>query len=141
MANGIVAFGTLLKRGDGASPEAFTTVAEITNISGIGFSRDTADMTHHTSPGKWEEVKQTIKRWKEIQFEFNYIPGNATHNNATGLLGAFNSDTIGNWQIVFPDATTWTVTAFVSDIEIEAPHDDKLAGSAVLRPTGQPTLA
>ena len=48
--SGINAFGTQLKRGDGAGPEVFTSIADATGISGPGLSRETLDVTSHGSP-------------------------------------------------------------------------------------------
>lgn len=143
MTQGIPAFGTLLKIGDGATSEVFTTVAEVTNIGGPSLSADTADMTHHESPGGFEEVVVTILRSGEVSLDLNYIPGHATQDASTGLLADYIAKTLRNFQLVFPDAgaTQWGFAAFVTGYEPDAPHADGLGLSVTLKISGQPTLA
>ena len=52
---GISAFGTALKIGDGATPENFATVAEVTNLGWSGMKVNTAKITNHSSPSAFEE--------------------------------------------------------------------------------------
>ena len=82
----ISSFGTLLKIGDGADPEVFTTIAEVLDISGPGLSLDTEETTNHSSPGGWEEYVGTILRSGEVTFGINYDPVGATHDASTGLI-------------------------------------------------------
>lgn len=136
MANGINAFGTLLKRNG-------TTIAEVTAISPPGMSRDEIEYTHHQSPNAWREFGKGLKDGGEVSFDINYIPTNTTHNAATGLLGDFGTNTLDTWSLVFPDtlATTWSFPGFVTSFEPDAPIDDKLSASVTIRVAGQPTLA
>ena len=55
MSEAISAFGTTLKIGDGATPEVFAAIAEVTNVGGPGMSLDTVDITHPSSTGGWKE--------------------------------------------------------------------------------------
>ena len=101
------AFGTLLKRGDGGSPEAFTTIAELSNVDGP-ITRDEIDGTHHSSPGAWRQWKPGLKSM-EITFEGNYLPTDPTHDAATGLLADFDAGSIKNYRIEWPiGGVTWT---------------------------------
>lgn len=144
MSNAISAFGTLLKIGDGATPtETFTTIAEVSNISGPGFSLDTTDVTNHSSPGGWEEAIPTILHAGEVSFDINFVPTDPTHGFSTGLLHDMVNRIKRNFQLVFPNAgnTTWSFAAFVTGFEPAEPVDDKLSASVTLKLTGQPTLA
>jgi len=142
MTQGVAGYGTQLQIGDGGGPEVFTTIAEITNISGPGLSMDTADMTHHQSPGAWEEHVGTILRSGEVTFDLNYIPTHATHNASTGLINDMENRTLRNFKLIFPNAgaTTWNFAALVTGFEPSAPHDDKLGASVTCKISGQPTL-
>jgi predicted secreted protein len=134
MANALNAFGTLLKRNG-------TTIAEVTAITPPSLARDPIEVTHHQSPNAWREKIKGLKDGGEVTFSINYLPTNTTHNAATGILGDFGTNTIDTWSIVFPDATTWTFSAFVSGFEADAPIDDRLAADVTLTVCGQPTLA
>ena len=141
---GIAAFGTLLKIGDGGSPtESFTTIAEVTDISGPELGLDTEDITNHSSTGGWEEVIPTILRSGEVSFEINYDPAGATHDASTGLIADMVAKTKRNFQLIFPDTgtTTWSFSAYVTKFAPSEPVAGKLAASVGLKISGQPTLA
>ena len=137
------AFGTLIKFGDGATPEVFTAVAEVRNISGPGFAVDTAEVTHHASPGAWEEVVATIIRSGELSLELGHLPANATQDAATGLVYIMSQRTKRNWQLVFPTnpAKTWSFAGLVVGFEPASPHDADMTASATIKITGQPTFS
>lgn len=139
MSNAISGMGIQLKRGDGAGSETFTAVAEVKNISGLGVELGTFDATVHSRTDTYTKMKPTLKTLKPISIDVNWIPTEVTHKNASGgLLYDIDQRAQGNWQIVFPDAgsTTWQFQAFITDISIEAPTQDGLAGSITLTPTG-----
>lgn len=137
----IKAQGTLLKRGDGATPtEVFTTIAEVKDISGPGLSLDTADVTTHDSPGGWEEHIGTVLRSGEISFDIELDPALAGH---TGLRSDMIARTARNFELLFPNtgATVWSFTAIVTGFEPSAPVGDDLTASVTLKLTGQPTFS
>lgn len=134
---GIDGFGTQLKRGDGGGPEAFTALANVTNISGPGLTRETIDVTAHDSPDQWMEHLGGLKDGGEVSVDVNYDP--ADHDV---LVDDFDDDAPRNYQLVFPDvsATTWSFGAILTGFEPEAPYDDKLAASLTFKVSGKPTL-
>lgn len=136
-------FGTLLKLGDGAGSETFTTIAEVKDITGPGLSAEVADITHHTSPGAWREKLATLLDAGELTFDVNFLPVDATQGNATGLISLMKNRTKRNYQLVFTNsgATTWTLPAYVTGFEPSASLDEGLSASVTLTLAGQPTLA
>lgn len=139
----IAALGTLLKKGDGGSPETFATIAEVLDIGGPELGLDTEDATSHDSTAGWEDVVPTILRSGEVTFEINYVPSHATHNASTGLVADMKNKTKRNFQLVFPNAgtTTWAFAAYVTKFAPKAPVAGKLAASVTVKVSGQPTLA
>lgn len=142
MTNAIAAFGTLLKIGDGGGPETFTTIAEVTDIDGPKMSLDTADATHHSSPGGWKEYVPTLLDGGEVAFTVNFIPSNATQSYSSGVLRDMANKNKRNFKLVFPDAgnTTWTFSAFVTGFEPKEALKDQLTADITLQITGQPIL-
>lgn len=136
------AIGTKLKIGDGGSPESFTTIAEVVDISGPALSVDTADATHHSSSGDYEEVVPTVIRSGEVSFDINYLPTDSTHDATDGLLNDLENKTLRNFELIFTDGsnTKWSFSAYVTGFEESAPHDDKLDASVTLKVSGQPTI-
>ncbi|WP_289009512.1 phage tail tube protein [uncultured Thermomonospora sp.] len=133
---GIDAFGTQLLRGDGGTPEIFTAIANVTSISGPGLSRETIDVTAHDSPDGWMEFVGGLKDAGEVSADINYDP--SKHDT---LVADFDDDEPRNYQLVFPDSTTWSIQAILTGFEPEAPYDDKLAASLTFKVTGKPTLS
>lgn len=133
---GIDAFGTQLLRGDGGTPEIFTAIANVTSISGPGLSRETIDVTAHDSPDGWMEFLGGLKDAGEVSADINYDP--SKHDT---LVADFDDDEPRNYQLVFPDSTTWSIQAILTGFEPEAPYDDKLAASLTFKVTGKPTLS
>ena len=144
MGEGIDAFGTLFQIGNGATPEIFTTVAEVTNISGPGLSQEAIDVTSHGSAGAFREKVGGLKDGGEITLDLNYVPTGATHKNAVGgLLYNYDQRTVNNYQLQFPDvgATKWILPALVTGFTPENPVEGKLGASVTLTVAGEPTLA
>lgn len=142
MSNAKSSFGTLLKIGDGAGSEVFTTIAEVKDIGGPKLSMSTAEVTNHSSTGGWDEHIGTILRGGEVTFDVNWIPTNATQNASAGVINDMENRTKRNFQMVLPDGSSSTVafTALVTGFESSEPVDGALTASITLKITGQPTL-
>jgi len=134
------AFGTLLKLGDGEEPEAFTAIAEVTELSGPGMSLEPLELTHHESTGAWKEFTGGLLDGGEISLSVNFLPTNSTH---TGLRDVMVSRVARNFQLVFPDsaATTWQFAALVTGYEPKEPVGGKLSADIKLKLTGQPNFS
>jgi len=138
----VAAYGTQLKLGDGASPEVFTVIAQVTSIGGPNLEMDALDVTAHDSTAGWREFIGGLLSGGEVSLEINYDPVGGTHDASTGLIAELEGRTISNYQLVFPDAatTTWEFTALVTRFSPSAPVADKLTASITLQVSGQPTL-
>lgn len=136
-------FGTLLQIGDGGGPENFTSIAEVRNVSGPELTLDTAEATHHTSPGGWDEHIATLLRGGEVTASLNFLPADATQSFAAGLLKDMTDKTLRNFKVIFPDpgTTEWDFAAYVTAFSPTAPIDDVLTADITLMISGQPTLA
>lgn len=135
---GLDGFGTELRRGDGATPEVFTAIADPTGISGPGLSRETLDVTSHDSPDQWMEFLGGLKDGGEVSIDVNYQP--AAHDE---LVADFDDSDPRNYQLAFPDPdqTVWSFAAILTGFEPDAPYDDKLSASLTFKVSGKPTLS
>ena len=71
------------------SPTAWTTVAEVGNITPPSFARDAQDATHTESTEGWREFIPGLKDGGEISVELNFVPD----TDSTALvLAQFDSD-------------------------------------------------
>lgn len=143
ISNAVSAFGTFLKRGNGASPEVFATIAEVSSISGPSITLETIDVTTHSSGEPWRQFVGGLLDGGEVSFDINFIPTNATHGYSAGLLKDMTDRTQRNFQLVFPDnlATTWAFTGLVTAFECSEAIDDVIKASVTVKLSGKPTLA
>jgi len=137
-----IGYGTLLEYSDGASPPNWTTLAEVTNLSGPGLSKDVPDASHMTSPDGYREFISGLKDGGEVTAECNFLPEHVTHGNVTGILAMFENDALArDWHIIWPGASprvTWQFKAVVSGAEPADPVDDKMTLSVTLKVSGKP---
>jgi predicted secreted protein len=140
-SNAISAYGTLLKRGDGGSPETFTTVSEVRSISGPSMETDEADVTTHSSAaaGAFREFILTLIDAGSIEFEINYVYSDPTH---IGLRTDFLARTKRNWQLVLPGSIqTISFSGYVKTVPFEFPVDGPITQKITIRCTGAPTFS
>lgn len=137
--NAILAKGTLVKRGDGGSPETFTTIPECGTITGPTLNRDLIDVTAQDSAGDFREFINGLADAGEISFEMRYVPADPQH---AGMLADWISGDRRNYKIVFPDvgASEWSFQALVTGFSITADVADALKSDVTLKITGQPTF-
>ena len=129
----VKAKGTLQQLGDAASPEVFTTIAQVRSISGPSVSATVQDITTHSTAGNWMERLATLVDPGEISFAVNLDLADATHAFATGLWNLLINLTERNYQTVFPSsAGTLAYAAYVSSHGFDAPVDNVLQGNMAL---------
>lgn len=133
-------FGLLWQRGDGGSPEAFVTVAEVTSLTFEGAEHPTIDVTNNDSASAaCEKIKRGFTDYGRITINFNFT-GGATHKN---LYGAnLTGITPTNYKLTWPGIALWgPISAFLSKMgPIEGPHDNTMTGQATYDINSLPTL-
>ena len=124
-SNAFWVFGSLLQLGDGGSPtEIFATIAEVRDITPPSMERDVIDVSSHDSTGGWKEFISGWRDGGEVEFEVNWLPTNATHNETTGFMKTFYTNTVHNWKLVLQNnlaVVTWSgfLTKPEPDLQIE----------------------
>ena len=115
-------YATAMQLSNGASPAAYSTIAELLKVSGFGIERTVIEATNLLSPQEFKEFVFGMKTTKEFSLEVNYLPTSSTQ---TGLITNMlaNSDISDRaWRLLLPDfgavtktatviTTTWTSTA------------------------------
>jgi predicted secreted protein len=143
MATGaLFAHGTFLKIGDAATPtENFTTISEVTDLSGPSLSLAALTATSHDSGG-WKEIIGGILDGGSVTLSLNFKPTHATHSYTAGLIKDMVNRTLRNFQLIFTDSgtTTWSFAALVTAFETTEPVDERLTADVTLEISGAPTL-
>lgn len=129
----VTSHGTLLKVGDGAEPEVFTTIAEVLDITGPGTTLNTEDATSHDSGG-WREPVPTLLEGGEVTFDINYYHG-ATQ---TSMREDMETRTRRTYQMVLPTtpAETLEFKGYVTNFSYAAPVEGILRASCTIMVTG-----
>lgn len=135
-SNALDSQGMLIQRSDGASPEVFATIPEVSEMSGPGGQSSEIDVTDLSSTAK--EFRMGLQDEGQISLTMNWIPGNAVH---AGLRTDRSNQTLRNFKIIFTDSptTTWDFAAFVMGLEMSAGVDDVVKATATLRVSGSIT--
>lgn len=110
MATGAqIGYGSLLLRGDGASPEVFTTIAEVRSVGEFGSDRELIDVTNFDSENGFREYILGLKDGVELTGTANFLPNNATHNTTTGVIDAHNDGVAYSYKLRLRDPNTFSV--------------------------------
>ena len=132
----------LVRKGDGATPEVFTTIAELLDVDGPELTADSVETTHQESPNGWREFMAGLKDGGEVSFDLNHNPDNATHDASTGLVAELKNGVTRNYRVEFPPPSSkaWVFPAFVTEFSPAGPLADRQTASVTLKVAGEPTL-
>ena len=133
-------FGALFKIGDGATTEAFTTLAEVSGIPGFGTTQRTSEVTHMQSTAV-EHIGLALYEGKAFTIPLNFVADNS--QQVTLIQTRVQDGSKHNYQIAFTDDSSSTVTfsAIVSDADINHDRDSHAQASITFLPTGGYTWA
>lgn len=104
LSTGRVGLGTVFKVGDGESPETFTAVSNVVNITMSGRSVEEVDFTHLASDGGFREFRPGFKDPGELSLTCHYNPSDATLNGTAGLEYELNQGRVFNFKIDMTNA-------------------------------------
>ena len=126
MSDAKAGVGTKFYRWNGS---AWETIAEINSITGPGMSRDTIDVTSLDSTGGYREFISGFRNAGTLALAMNFT--RATYDL---MKDDFEDDTLKNYEIELPDddATTLEFTAFVTELPLTIPPDDKMTADVTL---------
>lgn len=141
-SSAIWAYGSILQLGDGATPEVFTAIAEITELTPPQMSRDDIDVTSHQSSDGYREFISGLRDGGEVTFKANWLPTNSTHDGTTGLLETFNDNDTHNWKVILPNTLiTIAFSGFLTAFEPDLPIEEQAQLSGTIKVSGKPTVS
>jgi len=135
-SNSLESQGMLFQIGDAASPEVFTSIAEVTSISGPGGSAAVIDTTDLNSTAK--EKRMGLSDEGQVTLDIMYIPANTQH----ALLRTRRaSRVLTNFKIIFTDspATTWSFSGYVLGFTVNNAVDATTNASVTIEVSGSIT--
>lgn len=135
------AFGALLKKGDGASPEVFTTIAQCGDLTGPDQKVDTIDTTTHDNADKYKTFIGGLKEGGDIKVPIFFDPTNSTHQ---GLLTTIDAAVTVNFQIALPmvsPAYKWSFAGLITQLGHTYKVNGAIMADLTIKVSGKPTLA
>jgi predicted secreted protein len=140
MATPRAAIGTHLQKGDGASPEVFTTVATVGNITGPGLKGDAIDVTNHDNTAMYKQFIVGLKEGGDVKFVLYFDPTEVTH---TGLISTFESRTVTNWKLTLPVSPSqgWTFEGVITAFDNKYDVNGALMADVTIKVSGKPSFA
>jgi predicted secreted protein len=137
MVSAYFGLGIELRIGDGATPtEAFTAIPGCGSFGGPGKTRDTVDVTSHSSTGGYREFISGLRDGGEVTCDINWLFGDAAQD---ALETAFDDNDTTNFQMYFPMAAADNLLTFaglVTDLSWTGPTDAQITRSLTLKVTG-----
>ena len=116
----------------------WTTIGNITTITGPGQARDPIDISTMDSTSKFREFIPGMSDAGEITCDLNYdgtAAGSA--NDLNTLYKSTATDLI--WRVTLPDTSYYQSNGFVTGLGHAIPFDDKVSQSLTLKLSGVPT--
>ena len=126
----------LLKIGDGASPEAFTTIGGLRSTS-ITMNDEAVDITTKDSSA----VRALLANGG---VQSTSISGSRVFPDAaseTTLRGKFGASSFSNFQVIVPDFGTYTGAFMVASLEYAGEYNGEVTYSVTLESSGTITFA
>lgn len=129
--------GTLLKLGDGAGPEVFTTIPEVDKVTGPAVKFDLVDVSSHDSPGLFREYIPGFSDGDMIRAALNWRASNAVHKR---LRVDQYAATLRNVKLIFPDSSDNTVlsSTYIQELAPNADAGKQMAANLGFKITGAP---
>lgn len=141
----LAAEGTLLQVGTGASPEAWTTIANVGDITGPQDTSTVVDITSHSSQAPFRQKIITLLDQGQATFKLFWVPTNDTHRNAltgavTGLRYNYINRLKQEYRLKYTDGSSSdTFYAYVMELSQVAPVAGVYEMTVKLQTTGAPT--
>lgn len=133
--------GTKFRRGDGASSETFTDIADINSIDGPNMSRETIDTTSLDTAGGYRTFIGSFRDGGQVDLDANF-----SQTGYAAFLADFQSEIPVNYQLQWPDGAAGALNTQLDFAALCTAHGtatavgDKIQMRVSLKITGQVVL-
>ena len=126
----------LMKVGDGADPEVFTTIAGLRSTS-LTVNNESVDVTNKDSSGKRELLAAAGVQSISVSGSGVFTDGSSESTIKTNAL----ADTINNYQFLVPDFGTFTGAFQITSLEYAGEYNGEVTYSMSFESGGTITFA
>lgn len=139
MTIGISSHSLIVARAPAATPTVFTDIAELDQVALPELSRNEFDASVQNR--LLDSYVLGMLRRKPVQIGLNFLPANATHDQAAGLYSAIINNTFDGYKFYDPNGVLngllWIASGQVQAVVPKTPTDGKLMVTATIRFSGQ----
>ena len=130
----VAGVGTVVRKWNGSG---WDNIAQVTNISGPGLSREMIDVTSLDSTGGYREFIAGFRDAGTIVLSMNF-----TRAGLDLFQADFEDDTVKNYEIVLPDAdaTSLEFEGLVQEFPLTIPTDSQITMEVTIKITGVVTV-
>ncbi len=144
IAAAVAVEGLLIQFGNGGSPETFTTVANVGDVT-LPLKADTVDVTNVGD--HWHRRISTLLDMGSIKLKVFWVMTEPTHENLVtgavrGIRYIFMNNILANVKVIYPDGFTSTDSfpAYVTSFSISGKVGGVFEAEVELSNSGQPTM-
>lgn len=135
------AINTQVQIGNGASPEIFTTIGFVSDITGPSISGAVVDVTSMSTGNAWRQKIVTLLDGGEVSFKIFWQPMLPSHQTILTLFSHRGQGSPGvpiDFRMVFPDqdATVYAFSGFVSKCSLTEAVAGVITADATLTISG-----
>jgi hypothetical protein len=132
-----IGYGVKFQRGDGASPEVFSDIAEVKDVKFSGPTLGTVDATHSASPNSYKEFIPSLIDPGDMDVTLQFIPGNSGQKN---LIADLAAKTLRNFKVQWPAGEVWAFAGFVTSFPTTGPIEGIMSASVKVKISGAITF-
>jgi len=132
----IAGVGTIFRRWNSSTGE-WDSIANVTNITGPGMTRDTIDTTALDTAGGYRTFIAGFRNAGTVVLSMNF-----ERDDYETMKNDFESDTAQNYELVLPDddQTSLEFEGLITELPLTVPTDDKVSVEVTIQISGQVSL-
>lgn len=112
----------------------YTQVAEVTDITWPGYSRDAVEVTYMDSADQFREYVGGFMDGGEVTIEINWVP-----SASDVIVTALTAAATGQFKITYNAGVNIVFKGIVTSYQPRSAIGEKLSASATFKVTGKPT--
>lgn len=137
MSDADLGYGSLFEIESIASPNEWTPLDEVFDITPPASDVDQVDVTHMQSPGRRREFIDGLIDGGECSFQMNYVPGSASDLILLDILATpVGEERTRNLRITYPNGVKDTFAGNLMTYQPSIPTGDKMVAEVTFRVTG-----
>lgn len=129
-ATAVIGYGTVFAIGDGATPEVFVSIAEMTDLNPPADEMDIIETTHMGSPNRTKEFIGGMTDAGSASFDMHFIPGSGDDSLIQSMR---NTGLKYNCRITWTTGEVWNFRGLLTNYAPTAPVNDRMTATVTFK--------